>query len=259
MKVPPISQVAKAIDVHSAQADEFVDGYRALAADPYGSCFAYSRHRLEGWLDRLLPEAAGRRLLDVGCGTGHHLARMRARGFEVDGVDGSTEMLARARQLNPGVELRQAEVDALPYPDASFDVVICIEVFRYLPDERACAREMARVLKPGGVCLVTAQPLFNLNGYFVINRLALLRPVAGLVSLKQFFTTGGRLRRSLRSGGFSQVDVHGVYLGPLNWVERLARPILKPVLRGWEPADRAVADLPVLRGLSNMFLARAVK
>jgi ubiquinone/menaquinone biosynthesis C-methylase UbiE len=259
LKVPPISQVTKAIDVHSAQADEFVLGYQELAADPYANCFAYSRHRLEGWLDRLLPPAAGRRLLDVGCGTGHHLARMRARGFEVAGVDGSTEMLARARALNPDVDLRVAEVDALPFPDASFDVALCIEVFRYLPDERACAREIARVLKPGGVGLVTAQPLFNLNGYFVINRLALLRPLAGLVSLKQFFTTSGRLRRTFQTAGFDQVDIHGVYLGPLNWVERLARPVLKPALRAWEPADRVLADAPGLRGLSNMFLARCVR
>ena len=158
-----------------------------------------------------------------------------------------------------GIEFRQADVEALPYPDASFDVVVCIEVLRYLPSPEGCVREMARVLRPGGICLTTAAPLFNLNGYWVVNRLANLRPVGNLVRLKQFFTTGGRMRRTFRRAGFASTRVHGVYLGPINWVERLAPRVLPRMLRAWERADAKLADTVLLREFSNMFLVHAVK
>jgi ubiquinone/menaquinone biosynthesis C-methylase UbiE len=249
-----------AVDQHSVQAAQFAERYRELNDDAYSSCFAYSRKRLSVLLDSCIPQSAnGLRLLDVGCGTGHHLASMRERGFEVAGVDGSEEMLEQARANNLGADIRRADVESIPFPDASFDFVVCVEVLRYLPDSAQCIREMARVLKPGGICLATAAPVLNLNGYWVVNRVANLIRVGDLVRLKQFFTTSGRLRREFGAAGFSETAVHGVYLGPVNWIERLAPHSLPRVLKAWESMDRAVADLPFLRQFSNMFLVRAVR
>lgn len=253
-------QKQQAVEQHSRQAAEFTQRYQALEKDAYGSCFTYSRRRLDVWLERMLPgSGAGRRLLDVGCGTGHQLARFRGRGFEVAGVDGSPAMLDEARAHNPGVDVRQTDVEQLPFPDATFDVILCIEVLRYLPDPVSCVREMGRVLRPGGMCLATAAPLFNLNGYWMVNRLAhLLRP-SGLVPLKQFFTTSRRLTRTFRTAGMRSVDVHGVYIGPINWVERIFPRGLAGSLRWWEPLDAALADRWLLREFSNMFLVHAQK
>src|SRR5436305_961907 len=131
--------------------------------------------RLEQMLDSYLPlSGAGLRALDVGCGTGHHLADLVRRGFEVVGVDGSSPMLEEARRANPGVELIEADVDALPFDDGSFDVVLCIEVLRYIADPQRCIAEVARVLRPGGTCLATAAPRYSANGYALVNRLALI-------------------------------------------------------------------------------------
>jgi ubiquinone/menaquinone biosynthesis C-methylase UbiE len=254
------TQKQAAIEQHSCQAGQFAERYRATATDAFGSCFTYSRRRLGGWLDRCLPDpAAGRRLLDVGCGTGHHLAQLRDRGFEVAGVDGSPEMLEHARALNPGSDIRQSDVECLPFPDASFDVVLCIEVLRYLPSPVRSIAEMARVLKPGGLCLATAAPLLNLNGYWAVNRVATLVPLSNLVRLKQYFSTSWRLRRAFVAAGFQEVETHGVYLGPINWLERLAPWALPRALKAWEPLDTALADLPLLREVSNMFLVKAVR
>lgn len=254
------TQKQLAIERHSQQAEEFAERYRALTADAYQNCFTYSRRRLDIALDRFLPaRAEGLSLLDVGCGTGYHMARYRKRGFEVSGVDGSEEMLKRAREINPGVEFRHADVDALPYQTGSFDFVMCIEVLRYLPDPVASIREMARVLKPGGVALVTANPALSLNAYWIVNRISNLVQISNLGRLKQFFTTSGQLRRQFTDAGFGKTDVHGVYFGPLNWAERLAPSVVPRLLKTWEPVDAAVADNPILREGSNMFLIHAVR
>jgi ubiquinone/menaquinone biosynthesis C-methylase UbiE len=251
-------QVKRAVDVHSEQAGKFAARYGA--ADPYSSAFAYSRKRLDRFLDHYLPPTSARlRLLDVGCGTGHQLAHWRAAGYDGAGVDGSDAMLAEARQNNPEAELEQADVQRLPFPDATFDRVTSIEVLRYLPDPSASIREMARVLRPGGICLATAAPAFSLNGYAVVNRIALMLPIGNLTRLKQFFTTSRRLRRQFLDAGFSDVKVHGVYLGPLSWIERLAPRRLSRALQRWEPIDERIADRPVLRDVGNMFLVSAVR
>jgi ubiquinone/menaquinone biosynthesis C-methylase UbiE len=252
--------VSEAVAVHSSQAALFADRYEGLGSAPYSSCFHYGRKRLHAMIDRLLPGAGtGRRLLDVGCGTGHQLAAMRERGYWVAGVDGAEAMLDHARKLNPDVELRRGDVEVLPFETSQFDVVLCLEVLRYLPRIERCVGEMARVLKPGGVCLATASPLLNLNGYPLVNRLVAVVPFGGLVRLRQYFHTSAGLRRAFLAAGFSAVTTHGVYMGLINWVERLAPSRLPRVLRAWEGLDAAISDRPLLRELSGMLLVHAIR
>jgi ubiquinone/menaquinone biosynthesis C-methylase UbiE len=251
-------QESRAIAVHSEQASLFSERYQLLDADPYGSSFAYSRHRLQILLDRLLPKAApGARLLDVGCGTGHHMAWARQRGFSVAGVDGSEAMLAEARRLDPEFDVRLADVNALPYGAAEFDALLCIEVLRYLADTEPCIAELARVVKPGGCCLATASPLFNLSGFPLFNQMAERFPCVRAVGLRQYFHTTTGLRRRFHQAGFRDVTVAGVYLSPGNWVERLAPRRLPGFLRGFERWDQALCNRPVLRELSGMLLVHA--
>ena len=110
---------------------------------------------------RVLERAAiadGERVLDVGCGTGT-LAVAAARaapGVTVSGLDADPAILARARAkaADAGLDIAFDEglADALPYPDASFDLVLSTLFFHHLPDDvkRETARELYRVLRPGG-------------------------------------------------------------------------------------------------------------
>ena len=253
-----VKDTPTAVDVHSRQAGQFAASYDELEWDPYASCFTYSRMRLEQALKRYLPPVgAGIRALDVGCGTGHYLKDLVSRGCDAVGVDASAQMLDEARRSSPTAELHQADVASLPFADRSFDLALCVEVLRYLPDPQPCMAEMARVIRPGGMCLATAAPLFSINGYPLVNRLVLLAPVGNFTRLKQYFTTPSKLRTQFQAAGFSAVEVHGVYTGPINWVERLAPRRLSPFLRRWEATDRRLADRPSLRGLSNMLLVKA--
>ena len=245
-----------AVAQHSREAEDFTRAYDQLGRDPHATCFAYSRRRLDLLLARLLPDPpAGRRLLDVGCGTGHHLARLAASGFRAAGVDGSASMLAQARRQDARAALAQGDVARLPFAGSAFDVVLCVEVLRYLPDGRPLLAEIARVLRPGGLCLVTAVPRLSLNGYPLVNRLA---PRAlGVSPLRQHFTSVRALRRDLEQAGLRTEAVHPVYWGPVNWVERLLPRRLPGFLRRWERIDAAVCARAWAGPTANMLLAVA--
>jgi arsenite methyltransferase len=106
-------------------------------------------------LGRLTP---GERVLDVGCGAGTDTlvaAQMVAPAGRVTGIDMTPEMLARARgaaaEMGAGnVDFVEGEVEQLPFPDESFDVVISNGVIDLIPDKDAVFSELFRVLRPGG-------------------------------------------------------------------------------------------------------------
>jgi len=106
---------------------------------------------------------SGDRVLDVGCGTGTLAvtAKQRVgRTGTVYGIDPSPEMIARAikkaRKAVVEVVFKEAIVEALPFPDEYFDTVLSTLMLHHLPPKarEECAREMVRVLKPGGRVLV---------------------------------------------------------------------------------------------------------
>ena len=114
-------------------------------------------HEMARWggLDRL---PRGATLLDVGCGIGGS-SRILAQdyGFSVIGVTISPQQVKRAQQLTPKGLDAHFQVDdamALSFPDASFDVVWSVEAGPHMPDKAVFARELLRVLKPGGVLVV---------------------------------------------------------------------------------------------------------
>jgi len=108
-----------------------------------------------GGLDRLPADTT---VLDVGCGIGGS-SRILARdyGFAVTGITISPQQVRRAQELTPTGVNAQFQVDdamALSFPDASFDVVWSIEAGPHMPDKAQFAKELLRVLKPGGILVV---------------------------------------------------------------------------------------------------------
>jgi ubiquinone/menaquinone biosynthesis C-methylase UbiE len=106
------------------------------------------------------PWACGRvvgEVLEVAVGTGRNLP-FYPDGTRLTGVDWSPAMLAiarrRAADLGLEVDLRQGDAQALDFPDASFDTVLCARGLCANPDDRRAVTEMARVLRPGGRLLL---------------------------------------------------------------------------------------------------------
>lgn len=102
----------------------------------------------------LIPFAAGSMLLDCGCGVGATVARLDDAGFCTLGIDVSPVLAAEAVRNVPGRVLR-AEAGRLPLETAAFDGVFCECVLSALPDAETALAEIARVLVPGGVLVVS--------------------------------------------------------------------------------------------------------
>jgi SAM-dependent methyltransferase len=141
------------------------------------------------WLSAALRGRRGLRALDVGCGAGLTALRLANRPeiAEVIGLDPSPEALAHARRRHE-LPLIQGSVLELPFDAEQFDVVTCFDVLQHLPPgaDRRAARELRRVLRPGGVVLVRS----NARGWAAEgdgDRLGALRAVmdsAGLAVLR---------------------------------------------------------------------------
>lgn len=111
---------------------------------------------------RLTPEA---KLLDVGCGTGRHLLELSRFPGTFIGLDLAREDLrktqymfqltARQRPIVADVDLMQGDGEQLPFDDGLFDYVLCTETLEHVPDDRAVLRELVRVLRPGGVLVIS--------------------------------------------------------------------------------------------------------
>jgi SAM-dependent methyltransferase len=96
---------------------------------------------------------AGQHVLDVGCGPGALLTELVGRlgADAVAGVDPSESYVAAARERHPGVDIRVAPAEALPFTDGSFDAALAQLVVHFMSDPVAGLREMARVSRAGGV------------------------------------------------------------------------------------------------------------
>ena len=95
----------------------------------------------------------GQRVLDVGCGPGALTAELvrRTSPEAVSAVEPSGSFAAAARERLPGMDIRQAAAERLPFSDAAFDAALAQLVVHFMADPVAGLREMGRVTRPGGV------------------------------------------------------------------------------------------------------------
>jgi SAM-dependent methyltransferase len=182
------------------------------------------------------------RLLDVGCGTGANLAALADRSEPV-GIDFSPLAVAACRGRGLPATTVAASADRLPFGDAAFDVVLSCDVLghRSLPDPLVPLREMARVLRPGGLVML------NLAAY----RWLLSRHDEAYGQDKRY--TRAEVRRLLAGAGFEVVAC--THWNSLLFPAAAAARLWRRGGRGREGSDLAVASAASAGGALDAVLA----
>ena len=188
----------------------------------------------------------GQRLLEVGCGIGTDLVRFAKGGARVTGVDLAQTAIDLARknfELNglAAEDLRVANGEALPYPDASFDVVYGHGVIQYTADAPRLIREMHRVLKPGGTGIFMVYNRVSwlnamsklmkvalehedapvLKKYSIAEFRDLLKPFAETRIVPERFPVKSRLHKGWKGIAFNTMFVATFNALPRSWVRPL--------------------------------------
>ncbi|HEV2102981.1 MAG TPA: class I SAM-dependent methyltransferase [Candidatus Acidoferrum sp.] len=176
----------------------------------------FSHSRMTNWGLQQLTVPKNAMILDVGCGGGgtiHTLAALAPEG-KVIGLDYSSASVAVSRATNAEdiaagrVQIEQGSVEALPFPDGTFDLVTAVETHYYWPDLPANVREILRVLKPGGTFALIAETYRG--GPF--------RFLYGIVMplLRAAFLSDAEHRDLLAQAGFTEVATR--HVSGKNWI-----------------------------------------
>ena len=173
------------------------------------------------WFDRQI-DWQGRDVLDLGCAGGFMAEALAQRGANVTGIDpaeGTIEVARQhARKSGLGIGYDVGFGEALPYADASFDAVVCVDVLEHVADLNQVLAQVARVLRPGGLFLFDT---INRNSLARLATITLAEDVLRLLPRgthdPAMFIKPRELRRALLGAGLVPGALTG--LGPrgLNW------------------------------------------
>lgn len=160
-------------------------------------------------IERARPIGPSDRVLDLGCGTGivARLLRERLGGAaRISGLDVSPPMIAKARAIAPEIDWHEGNATALPFGDATIDLVLAQQVLQFIPDRALALREIRRVLVPGGRLIAstwrprTEQPLYDALGRAAEGHF-------GASNDKRWSLDGEPLREALIAAGFGAVTI----------------------------------------------------
>jgi ubiquinone/menaquinone biosynthesis C-methylase UbiE len=187
-------------------------------------------------VDPLLDAAnvkGGMRVLDLCCGPGMLAEGAIARGAEAVGLDFSS-VIEVARRLVPKAEFREGDAQQLPFPDNSFDAVLCGYGLMHVPDAGKVLLEMLRVLRPGGRASVSVWEKDTPNNGFSLVYVAVRAcgnlnvPLPHGADFFQFGTTE-KMTAALRETGFADA---GAQFLKQDWPVRSGEQIMQAVLKG---------------------------
>ena len=190
----------------------------------------------------------GKDVLEVGCGTGLVLARLREFARRASGVDLSPGMLEKARQR--GLDVTLGSATALPFDANQFDVTCSFKVLAHVPEIEQALAEMARVTRPGGMVLAEFYNPFSLRG--LAKRLGPAGKIAPGANEHDVYTRfdSPTRARALTPPGCVFVGARGVRI-TIPSAKLMKNPLSR---RAFRAAEHALCDSP-LKCLAGFYVA----
>ncbi len=184
--------------------------YESIASSFDSVVNMYDTHkRLDVVYRELLTEnIKGKTILDAGCGTGWFSQVAAGRGAKVTSMDVGSELLKQVAQKCHSHRV-VGDLMKMPFKAKSFDVVVSSEVIEHVTDPEKAISEMYRVLKPGGILILTTPNRFWYFSLMIANLLK-VRPYQGLENWQSW----GELKKILQRKKFQIVTMRGVHLFP---------------------------------------------
>jgi ubiquinone/menaquinone biosynthesis C-methylase UbiE len=212
---PPASHYSYAAYADPAMAASFDN---ARFGGPIGRILLEDQERV---LIAFLGDVAGRRILDVGTGTGRAAIALAKRGALVTGVDASSEMLlvarTRARDEQLPIEFQEVDAHKLTFPDRAFDRTVCLRLLMHVPDWRRALAELCRVTEsrlvidyPSTVSAAAVQAVW---------RRAAAAAGQKVEAYRTF--TGSAIAAELARHGFRVAESHRQFVLPIGLHKRL--------------------------------------
>lgn len=202
------------------------ESYRRWRASEIGAITERLEQRL---ILEMLGDAAGCKILDIGCGDGALACDLTRRGAFVTGIDTSASMIESARERakanDADIDFHLADAAELPFPDEQFDAATAITILCFVKDARPVFGEIARVLRPGGRFVIGE--LGKWSTWAASRR---VRAWLGSPLWRQgLFRQAGELRRYAEDAGFIVEDKRGAIFYPrFPWAARF--------FQGFDPA-----------------------
>jgi ubiquinone/menaquinone biosynthesis C-methylase UbiE len=181
-----------------------------LAAEVYDENENYLNSFEQGEFIPLLGALVGKKILDVGAGTGRLSLSLVNRGAQVTALDLSSNMLALLKRKNSTIETVVREAESLPFANETFDMVTAAFLIVHLKDPTRFFDEAYRVLKDGGILAVT-----NINQKDPPQ----VKTKSGKIVIESFYHRPEKIREILESLAFS-VEEHFVKEGEL-WINQI--------------------------------------
>lgn len=252
LTVWPQPSEAELADLYSKSRGYFATAAVDLAAtSPAGARSVHDRLTAAG--------VPGRRILDVGCGSGQLIYHLQNLGWHVRGVDLNADAMACAR--DNGLDVITGSLESCPWPASSFDVVHMGDLIEHVPDPLRALKQAARLLHRGGVLMIrtpNADNSFATSTRKVWGRLGLPWPHSEAPYHLHEFTPRG-LSSLIRRAGFNVLNLHCAgrtrfwyTLGGLGWFDDLKTRMKRS---GRYRFDwRLVTDSPRLLGAAALLL-----
>lgn len=224
------------------------------ANDDYDVFTASATARLIAAFQKLSDLPRGARVADLGCGSGTFTGLLREAGYNPVGLDISPKLIALGKRKYPGLALVEGDAENLPFAAESLDGVLLSGLVHHFPDPRRLAKEVFRVLKPGGRFLAFDPNRMNPFMWLYRDRASPFYSSAG-VTENERPVLGWQMARVFRDEGFRiQID----YIAGLSY-RYVASAHARRLLPIYNLIDNVLFDLRIMRLFRPFVLTSGAK